>query len=339
MKKFTKWCLTTALVLFIIGCAFGSAFGALGGRAQLKNLDVVHDWGWHGLKWIFRWGNNGLNFGFFDEDDELWDDYAGAQNIASTSKMEQTAYKASDFTDIDIELGAVYLVIEESEDEYVWIKNDSSVKTVKYGVEGGIFRLYGGRSVKAWDTWDSSPRGTVYLRLPKEMKLSLIELEVGAGKLENVSFEADTINLEAGAGKFDMKNLTADIINISMGAGEMDIDGITAGTVSVSVGAGTLDAKNVDIKDMSISVGMGNVTIQGSITGDMDADCAMGNMDMTLQGAVTDHNYDIDCAMGNVKIGKNTYSGIGTERSIDNDSSSDFDISCSTGSIEIEFEN
>ena len=338
MKKFTKWCLVTALMMFVLGCAFFGIFGTLGGFMQVNNLDSrfvrVYNWGWNGLRWGLRWGDNGLRFGFFDDEDWQDDDY-GLPNIASISDMEQTGYTASDIADIDIDLGAVYLVIEESEDDHIWIKNDSSVKTIKYGVENGVFRLYGG---KKGLIGDNSYKGNVYLRLPKGMNLDSIEIEIDAGRLDNISLEADTIDLSSGAGEFNMDGLTAIAVFISVGAGDMDIDSIVADTVGIAVGAGNVDAKNVEVEHIDLEVGMGSIDIQGKITGDMNADCAMGNISLKLQGKETDHNYDLECAMGNVKIGKNEYSGIAAERSIDNGSSSDFDIDCAAGNITIEFE-
>lgn len=337
MKKFTKWCLVTALTMFVLGCAFCGVFGTLGGFVQVHNLDGrfsrIYNWGWKGIRWGFGWGDNGLRFGFFNDDD--WQDDYGLPNIASISDMEQTGYTASDITDIDIDLGAVYLVIEESEDEYVWIKNDSSVKTIKYVVENGVFRLYGGNKGLIGN---NKYKGNVYLQIPKGMNLNSIDIEIDAGKLDNISLEADTIDLSSGAGEFSMDGLKAVAIFISVGAGDMDIDSIDADTVGIAVGAGNVDAKNVEVEHIDLEVGMGSIDIQGKITGDMNADCAMGNISLKLQGKETDHNYDLDCAMGNVKIGKNEYSGIAAERSIDNGSSSNFDIDCAAGNITIEFE-
>ncbi len=337
MKKFTKWCLVTALTMFVLGCAFCGIFGTLGGFVQVNNLDGrfsrIYNWGWNGHRWGFRWNDNGLRFGFWDDED--WQDDYGVLNIASISDMEQTGYTASDITDIDIDLGTVYLVIEESEDDHIWIKNDSSVKTIKYSVENGVFRLYGGNKGLIGN---NKYKGNVYLRLPKGMNLNSIDIEIDAGQLDNISLEADTIDLSSGAGEFNMDGLKAMSISISVGAGDMDIDSIVADTVGIAVGAGNVDAKNVDVEHINLEVGMGDISIQGKISGDMDADCAMGSITLKLQGAEKDHNYDIECAMGNVKIGKNEYSGIAAERSIDNGSSSDFDIDCAAGNITIEFE-
>ena len=47
MKKFTKGCLITALVLFVLGCAFYIICGVMGGFGQLKawNGHTFHMWG------------------------------------------------------------------------------------------------------------------------------------------------------------------------------------------------------------------------------------------------------------------------------------------------------
>lgn len=341
MKKFTKWCLITALVLFITGCAFCGVFGSLGGFEEIdrdNRLSKIYSMGWYGLRWGFDWDDGWLNFGFMDDIDDIDDfgeHHSGAQNIASTSGMEQTNYTSEDFTDIDIELGGANLIIQESADDHIYIKNESSIKTIKYGVENSTFRLYS--SGKAFG--NISPKGNVYLQLPGNMNLISIDIEIAAGNMENISMEADTIEIEAGAGKLSIDGMTARIISIDIGAGEMTIGSMSADTVDISVGAGTVNAKDVDIRDIDLEVGMGNLEIQGKIAGNADVECGMGGISMTLQGTEKEHNYELDCAMGNVKIGDSSYGGIAAERYIDNKSASSFNIECATGNITIEFED
>lgn len=336
MKKFTKGCLMTALILFILGAAMCCVFGALGGYRQLKDRNDIYDLGWNGIKFGFEWGKYGPHFGFFSDDEEWYNSHSGAVNIASRSEMEQTDYTVSDFTDIDIEISAVNLIIEESEDDHIWIRNDSSLKTVKYGVENGVFKLYGRKNLTVWDV---SSHGSVTLKLPKEMNLNSVEIEFGAGNMDGISLEAHSIDLDAGAGEFNIDNLTADKISMDIGAGEMSVNSLKAGNVTISVGAGTLDIKDADITDMDLDAGVGSVSIKGKVSGDMDVECGIGSVDITLSGYETDHNYDIECAVGDVTIGSTEYSGLASERSINNNSNSNFDIECAAGSIAINFED
>ncbi|MCM1047277.1 MAG: DUF4097 domain-containing protein [Clostridiales bacterium] len=333
MKKFTKWCLITALVLFTIGCVFCGVFGIFGGFEQLRQ---------EGRYGLFQDGSvvvldMGLfHFPLFDYDDD-W--HYGAEHRVSGSEAENTDCRASEITDIDIELGAACLVIEESADDCVWIRNDSSIKNLKYGMNNGTFVLYGNRN-KFNNMFHNENDGTVYLSLPKGLNLNSVEMEIYAGQIENLNLEANTIELESGAGIYDIDSLRAKSISMDVGAGEMNIGSMSAETVSISVGAGTVDVKNADVaKDLDLEVGMGSISVQGKIMGDMDAECAMGEIDITLQGSESEHNYTLECGMGNVIIGGNEYGGIAKERKINNGSSSYFDIECAMGSITIKFED
>ncbi len=87
-----------------------------------------------------------------------------------------------------------------------------------------------------------------------------------------------------------------------------------------------------------MTVGMGNVNLYGTIEGDMDAECGMGSLAILLTGSQEDHNYVVECSMGDTTIGDSSYGGLANEKTIANNSSSDFDIECSMGSVVIVFE-
>lgn len=337
MKKFTKGCLIAALVIFIIGCAFYGVFGVLGG---FRELEPISD------SMIFRlrdlpFGHYGLWSKIWDEDTWDFDDWTevyDAPTSSSTSEAVQTKYSSGDITEISIELGGESLVIAESEDDYIWVDNESSNKNIKYGASGGEFKLYGLRSVNLQKPV-TIPKGKIYLYLPKGMALYSIDMEVGAGKLESTALEADSISLEIGAGEFKIDSLTANEAEISVGAGNADIKNISANEADIEVGAGSLSIKGIDVGTISLDVGMGNVDVKGKINGNADIDCGMGNVNIGLEGNENDYNYELECAVGNINIGNNKYSGLASEKKIYNNSRQTFEIECAMGNIDIDFIN
>ena len=319
MKKFTKGCLITALILFVFGCAFWGICGYMGGFRQLDNLNIGRERflsiGWNGI----RWGYNGRWFGIWDDDDfddDWWPKSAGTPSLVEVGDKVKTDYHASEITDIDIELGGSNLIIEESEDEYIWIANNSDVKTVKYTLKNGVFKLYYGETVHHWN--DIAKNGNICLYLPEGMNLNTIDIEMGAGNMESIVLTANEIDMEIGAGNFNIEGLLSDEVDISVGAGNAEIDNIDAGKVSLEVGAG-----EIVIDDMTVK--------------NLDLECGAGNINLTLTGDVTDYNYQVECALGNIRIGDNEYTGIIGERNIDNGSSRKIDVECAMGSIEIDF--
>lgn len=338
MKKFTKGCLITALILFITGCAFCSVFGVLGGFRQLddinRNILRNHSINLGGINLDFR---HWLWFELWDDED--WDEEdwpADSVGLASKGTMTQTQYRAADITGIDIEIGAANLVIKESEDDYIWIENNSTVKTVKHRLDHGVFKLYSNKHTISWGV-NNNIKGKIYLYLPEGMELSEITLEAGAGQLDSIALEADEIDLELGAGTVTIQSLKGDDIKINLGAGDADIGNITADVLSIEGAAGTITVDDSDVREMSLEVGMGNIEASARITGNADINCGMGNVNMQVQGAETDYNYSVECSMGNVVIGNSKYSGINGERTINNGSRSEFDIECGMGNIELYF--
>ncbi len=318
MKKFTKGCLITALILFVFGCAFWGICGYMGGFRQLDNLNISRERffsiGWNGI----RWGYNGNWFGFWDDDfdDDWWPESAGTPSLVEVGDKVKTDYSALEITDIDIELGGNNLIIEESEDEYIWIANNSNVKTVKYALKNGVFKLYYGNTVNNWN--DIAKNSNICLYLPEGMNLNTIDIEMGAGNMESIVLTANEIDMEIGAGNFNIEGLLSDEVDISVGAGNAEIDNIDAGEVSLEVGAG-----KIVVDDMTVM--------------NLELECGAGNVNLTLAGDVTDYNYQVESAMGNIRIGDNKYTGIIGERNINNGSSRKIDVECAMGNIEIDF--
>lgn len=319
MKKFTKGCLITALVLFIFGCAFYGVCGFMGGFRQLRERNIMRGNGMFsigipvGIPGL-EWGFDGHWFSFGNND---WDDWGfGITNLADTGEKEQTAYTASDITDIDIELGGCNLIIEESTDDCIWIENRSNVKTVKYGVKNGTFKLYNGKTYGFNSI--SNIHGSVYLYLPEGMDLSSIDIEMGAGNLESIALTAHSIELEVGAGNFE-------------------IEGLSGNEVNISVGAGGVVVENADVKELDMETAAGSIELTGTVSGDADIECAAGSISLFLYDDETDFDYEIECAVGSININGDEYSGLATERSISNKAGKEMNIDTAAGSVEVNF--
>lgn len=317
MKKFTKGCLITALVLFIFGCAFYGICGFMGGFRQLKERNIMRSNGVFSIGIPgFEWGFDGQLFTFWDDDWDDWGaDMSSAVNLVEIEENAKTAYAASDMKGIEIELGGCNLVIVESPDEFIWVENRSNVKTVKYGMKNGIFKLYNGKSFRFWN---NMPRGSVYLYLPKGMVLSTIDIEMGAGNLESIALAADDIDLEAGAGSFE-------------------IEGLSGNEADIVTGAGSITVGKADIRELNMEAAAGAIEVTGSVSGNVDIDCAAGSIDLILDAEEADFDYEIECSVGGVTINGNEYTGLATERSVDNGAMKEMNIECAAGSVVVEF--
>lgn len=142
----------------------------------------------------------------------------------------------------------------------------------------------------------------VKLELPRGMELQNLKIENNAGVLE-----------------CDDVFLTADRVDIKVDAGEMDINRIAAKEFYLEVGAGDADIQSLDAESIEIS-------------------CGLGNIDLHLVGQEKDYNYRLECGLGNIDLGRESYTSIGKEKSLDNGASKDVRIECGMGDISVDTE-
>ena len=344
MKKFTKGCLITALVIFIIGAVLCGVGGVLGGFRLLNNMDIREV---TGLPFVYRFRPNGRFDGlsFWDDDDIDWGRYENWERVSghledidgSTSALDLTA---DTLRELYIEVAACELYIKESEDDHVRLTIDGDKDRFRYRAEDGSLRIVGksGWELK-WIGVNVDITDKMYLYLPKDTELNYVDIEVGAGNMESVGLTAHDANIEVGAGEVDLDSLTVDGDAVLLvGAGKIRIKNLVCDEAGMDIGAGDLDIDNAMIrKEADIDLGMGNANIGGIIAGDLNVNCGMGNVVLDMDDAEQDHNYTIDCSMGTVRVGRRSYTGLGSEQTIDNGSSSDFDIDCSMGNVTVKF--
>lgn len=148
----------------------------------------------------------------------------------------------------------------------------------------------------------------------------------------------EEITIKVGAGSVITESLHAENIKINIGAGYMQISSLEAEQLDIKIGAGSFENYQFLTEDAQIEIGMGSVLMDGTITGDLKVDCGMGYLMMHLRGEESDHNYKVS-STGNLNIGTfiNQY-GLKNQYEINNYASSDFEIKCGLGNIEIYFD-
>lgn len=340
MKKFTKGCLVTALVTFIIGAVICGVGGLLGGFRLLNDMDIIEV---TGIPLVYRFGPDGrFEYGFRPWRDSGIDwgkKYENWQRMSDAEDGRTLDLTADTLRNLYIEVGACEMHIEESEDDRVRLAMSGDADTMRYHVDDGslwIVRQSGWRWFQAGVNMSSDK---VYLYLPEGTELEDIVIEIGAGKMDSIGLKAQVANIEVGAGEADIDSLTVDDVAVlSIGAGKMRVNELICETADLDIGAGELEVDDAMIADFAeIDLGMGNVNIGGVIKGDLDVDCGMGQVSLELFDDEQNHNYDVDCSMGEVRIGSHSYSSMSSSQTINNGSSSDYNIDCSMGTVKVIF--
>ncbi len=345
MKKFTKVCLITVTVLLILGCAFCLIFGLVGGFRQIDESGTrIYDIGLGSLK--FGYDGSQFGIGYWDDD---WDDDWDAEFDSIEAELDgidaelaeplKLPYTAEEIRQLDLEIGASGLVIGESQDDHVWITNKSTNQDIRYGMEGDTLCFSAGTK---YHYFFNAPikqksKGKIYLYLPKNMDLNRIDMELGTSNLDCMELSAKDIDIEIGAAKANLKGLSGDNVTLEVGAGKADIEMIEAKQTNLSIGAGKMDLVDLMTEELTVEVGAGKIEARGSVTEEANLEVAMGNLDLFLTGKEEDYDYMIDCAMGTVTLGKQCFSNLANENTIDNGSSRDFNIECAMGEINVSF--
>lgn len=340
MKKFTKVCLLTALILLIVGIAFCSLFGMAGGYSQLESIRGSNDLTVHLGNLQFGIPYRFWHFGIWDNAiDWRWDILTGGKELVGHEKTRIFDH-GDQIRDITIDAGGANLVIKESEDDDIWLENRSSSEKVRYEADSDRITVQAGYRRRIFGLGSmSDSSGEIYLYLPKDMALDTIEMEIGGGKLDSIGLTASEIYVELGGGKMVLDSLSADSVELEIGAGKVDLKSLNAGYAELEVGAGKLSVNDMDVSELVLDVGTGKADLEGKITDYANMACGVGNLDILLTGNERDYDYNLECAIGKVNIGSNRYSGLASERYVNNDSRRLISIDCAVGTVNVDFKN
>lgn len=254
-------------------------------------------------KFLVTFYSNGDGGIEFDDSREIWTDDFQEELSGQPGKL-------------NIEAAGISVRVMETEEKKIQVEGKNSEKVQCYVEDDTLYVKARGREELLKD---EASLGVVYLYLPSGMQ-----------------FEEAAIDL--GAGEVNMDVLNTGRLDCSVGAGSLNITRPQADTVYLDLGMGEINLYEATLKDVELDVGMGAAYLDGSITGDVTGACGMGSLIMALAGAEEEHNYKVRTSMGSVSIGEDMGDAAGNW-DIDHGADSNFDLSCTMGSIEIYFTN
>lgn len=128
-------------------------------------------------------------------------------------------------------------------------------------------------------------------------------------------------------------------LDIEVEEGTVTLGAVEADELDVSVGAGTFDGlEKIVAREAGLSVGAGTLTVESLTADSVEGECGMGEMILTLDGAQTDWNAQLECGMGEIRLGEDSYSALGMEKKIRNESAKKYlELECGMGAVEVDF--
>ncbi|MBR1931494.1 MAG: DUF4097 family beta strand repeat protein [Lachnospiraceae bacterium] len=147
----------------------------------------------------------------------------------------------------------------------------------------------------------------------------------------------DRVVVSLGAGMLNLGKVYAKVVDLELGAGQIEMEYLKAEDCSIEVGMGEVQVQDMDVDTLDVEVGMGAVHLAGDIHEKAELECAMGQLELTVEGSEDDFNYEVNAAMGNLTIGKQSFSGLGSSRTVDNDADKNMQLDCSMGNLNVLF--
>ncbi len=127
--------------------------------------------------------------------------------------------------------------------------------------------------------------------------------------------------------------------DIDMKSGVIYMEDIEAEELSVDIGAGEARILDFHADEADFDCGAGEMTIYGCANDNVDLDCGIGNINYNAFGNEEDYNYRLSCGIGEIVCGNHSYSGIGSDRTVNNSGGRNMKIECGMGNVNVEFDN
>ncbi len=316
MKKFMQGCAITALVLIVLGFAMALIAGTVKGEKAIETVVESVTGGKVKVNFgnLADWGItvNEATINYKLEDSMIFDD---SYDIL---KGDVDMYSVgNDIREIDIEVSGCAFAIKKSKDADYHLEAENTYKFQGYVKDDTLFVKGTVDTVVIKNNNDC--KITLYVpENSEERKLDKVDIELGAGSMEIGEMVADKVLLEVGAGQIKASQIACDTFDVSVGLGEILID-------------------NMQVEKLQGEVAMGHLYLSGAIYEKADVECGMGSLEMVIDGAQADFDYDIDCGMGNIDLGDDSYGGIAQEKRTSNGASKKMIVKCAMGDVDISF--
>ncbi|MGN0141485.1 MAG: DUF4097 family beta strand repeat-containing protein [Roseburia sp.] len=109
--------------------------------------------------------------------------------------------------------------------------------------------------------------------------------------------------------------------------------------LKISCDMASVELDRIECGELTVNCSMGSCTLEGSVRGDITAETDMGSVELRLDGAWGDYNYDISCDMGSVSVDGRDYSDFSARKEEKNPGAeATMELDSSMGDITVEFE-
>ncbi len=275
MKKFTKVCLITSLIIFLLGIGTVVGCGLKGGFSQIYNVvaDTISDISLFGYHFSIRIpGINGYSFGFSNPIG-VSNDYMDVERTRIKNGEEDI--DIDDINSVYVEMGVSDIIILNADNDYIEYEGENLPGDFRVKYENGVLQF-----LQEDDTLFNYVESVLTIYIPEKTELQEMEIVIGVGdlKAESVDFYAKDVEIELGVGDLYMTDLNSGSVNIECGCGDMKVY-----------------CTNIGDK--------------------FEAELGCGDAFLQLPGEESDYSYSVEAGCGEVSVGDSSVSELGSELS------------------------
>lgn len=325
MKKIGKTILIILLGLMLVGIGY-----SLGGRFFYRSRRRIH-----GRNFIDRAYNKIMSAAESIEDME--DDIKDMENDIESWGDDMDEYFGDEYEKAEtISLEGIKNFFLKAEVGEVKIEISDRADEASYKIERinpKYFDVEKGDTISFEDNTPSkffknlgfnfknnSPK--IYISLPRNIVFNNFEIKSGVGEL-NIS----KINVE----KF----------NLAAGVGEVNIyDAKISKDAEIRAGVGEVNFKDSTVTNMDIKSGVGSFSFSGTAMGNTSVKGGIGEVDLKIDGAEKDYDFDVSAGLGEVIInGKKSKTFLADRQKSGSIAQNSITVKGGIGSISIRFKN
>lgn len=126
-------------------------------------------------------------------------------------------------------------------------------------------------------------------------------------------------------------------LDVKVGIGVLYIEDIDIRDMEIDASAGEAEVTNVNVNSLDAKAGAGEIVFSGSIRGEADVECTLGRVELNLQNAKEEYDYELKCGLGQVNIGEEKF-GPSVNKKIYNQAGKTIEAECGLGEVRIDFE-
>ena len=353
MKKIGKTILIILLGLMLVGIGY-----SLGGRFFYRSKRRIH-----GRNFIDRAYNKIMSAAESIEDME--DDIEDMENDLEDMKNDIKSwgddmdeyfgdeYKKAGTISLDgiknfflkTEVGEVKIEISDRADEasykikrinpkYFDVEKKGDTISFEDNIPSKFFKNLG------FNFKNNSPK--IYISLPRNIVFTNFEIKSGVGELNISKINVEKFNLAAGVGEvniYDAK-ISKDA-EIRAGVGEVNIyDAKISKDAEIRAGVGEVNFKDSTVTNMNIKSGIGSFSFSGTALGKTSVKGGIGEVDLKIDGAEKDYDFDVSAGLGEVIInGKKSKTFLADRQKSGSIAQNSITVKGGIGSVRIRFKD